>query len=245
LPRPGAEAALDELVAAHGGEDAWGRRDEIRARVKSGGFALASKLARGRFRDYEIAVDVERPRSVLAPYPRTGQRGVFEDGRVRIESVDGEVLAERADPRRAFRPFSRRALWWDPLDSLYFAGYAMWNYLTTPVLLRGADVDVREGEPWQEEPGARWRRLHATFPPTVPTHSREQTFYLDDGGRVRRHDYTAEVFGSWASAAHYSWDHAEIDGVVLPTRRRVVPRARSNRPRPGPTLVSIELSPAR
>ena len=236
---------LDELYAAHGGDAAWRERREIRARVKGGGFALASKLARRRLRDYEITVDVERPRSVLDPYPGPGRRGVFEDDRVRIESADGEVLAERSDPRRAFRPVSRRALWWDPLDSLYFAGYAMWNYLTTPVLLRRSDVAVREGEPWEEKPGERWRRLEVSFPGGLPTHSREQTFYLDDEGRVRRHDYTAEVFGSWARAAHYSWDHREIDRAVLPTRRRVVPRARSNRPRGGPTLVSIALEPAR
>jgi hypothetical protein len=235
---------LEEALEAHGGADRWRATMELRARVKSGGFALASKLAGGRLRDYEATVTVERPHAVLDPYPAPGRRGVFDGDRVRVESGSGEVLAERADPRAVFRPLSRRALWWDPLDSLYFAGYALWNYLTTPLLLTRPGVEVREGEPWEEAPGERWRRLEVTFPPGLPTHSREQTFYFDEGGLLRRHDYTAEVFGSWAKAAHYCYDHREIGGVIVCARRRVLPRSGSNRPRRGPLLVWIELSPA-
>jgi hypothetical protein len=29
-----------------------------------------------------------------------------------------------------------------------------------------------------------------------------------------RHDYTAEVFGGWAKAAHYYFDHREFGGLV-------------------------------
>ena len=74
------------------------------------------------------------PRTVLDPFPRDGQRGVFERGAARIESRDGAVLS-RAGRAGAFfgRSGLRRNLRWDALDSVYFAGYAMWNYLTAPV----------------------------------------------------------------------------------------------------------------
>ena len=51
----------------------------------------------------------------------------------------------------------RRNLRWDALDSVYFAGYAMWNYLTAPYLLTREGVEVGEGDTWTE--GAQtWRR---------------------------------------------------------------------------------------
>jgi hypothetical protein len=151
------------------------------------------------------------------------------------------TLAERDDPRPEYRR-RRRFFYWDPLDSLYFAGYAMWNYLTMPLLLRRPGVEVREGGPWEESKGQTWNRLEVSFPPGIHTHSRKQTFYFDPDGLLRRHDYTAEPFGTWANSAHYSTGHREFDGVVVATSRRVVPRStRSNRARPGPTLVRLEL----
>ena len=129
----------------------------------------------------------------------------------------GEALESRDDPRAAFSGASglRRNLRWDPLDSAYFAGYAMWNYLTTPLLLTVDGVRVREGEPWPA--GAeQWRRLEVDFPDRLDTHSRHQTFYVDSVGLVRRHDYTAEVVGGWARAAHMLADHREVGGLVVP-----------------------------
>jgi hypothetical protein len=221
---------LDEAVVAHGGLDRWRAVREVEADIRSGGLALASKLAGGPFRSYRAIVSTTEPRTVLEPYPGAGRRGVFEGDRVRIESLDGDPLSERVDPRPAFRRMRRR-LWWDRLDALYFAGYALWNYLNTPFLLLLDGIETRE----------EGRRLHATFPPEIPTHSREQTFWFDERGLLERLDYTAEVFGGWARAAHLCRGHREVDGLSFPTSRRVVPRARSGRPRRGPMLVSIEI----
>jgi hypothetical protein len=101
-------------------------------------------------------------------------------------------------------------------------------------------VTLDDAGPWSEE-GETWQRLRVRFPPGVPTHSPEQVFHLDAAGLVRRHDYTAEVFGSWATAAHYCRGHRGFDGLVFPTRRQVLPRARAGRRRPFPTLVWIEI----
>jgi hypothetical protein len=69
---------------------------------------------------------------VFDPFPRQGRRGVFDHGEARIESQAGETIEARANPRPAFfgRPGLRRNLRWDALDSTYFVGYAMWNYMT-------------------------------------------------------------------------------------------------------------------
>jgi len=223
---------LDKAFEAHGGLDVFQSRPEIRARIRSGGFALRSKRGRrGALADYEATIDTHEPRMVFHGYPRAGRRGVFERDRVHVEDDDGNTLAERRDPRSVIRSL-RRNLWWDHLDLLHFAGYAMWNYLCSPFLFARPGFEVEELE---------GRRLRVLFPDDVPTHCREQTFYFDDSARLIRLDYTAEVFGNWAKAVHLCEEHREFDGILFPTRRRVYPRRRDGRPRPFPTLVWIDL----
>lgn len=230
---------LTAVLEAHGGVARWRSVSEIRARLGSGGVALATKWKPRAFRAYEATITTAEPRVVIAPYPGPGRRGVFEAAAVSIESEAGAVLARRENPRALFRGL-RRKLWWDHLDALHFAGYALWNYFTAPFLFLSPGVAAHEIEPW-EEGRERWRRLHVTFPPGLPTHSREQVFYFDAAGLLRRHDYTAEVFGGWATAAHYSSAHRTFSGLVFPTRRRVYPRRADGRPRPFPTLVWIDV----
>ncbi len=132
-------------------------------------------------------------------------RGVFDHGAVRIETLDGEVLESRERPRERFFGLSglRRNLRWDALDATYFAGYAWWNYLNAPYLLaprgrqraRGRAVArARRGETWRRlEARFRRRSRHPLAAPDVLLRRRL---------RLRRHDYTAEVVGRWARAAH-------------------------------------------
>jgi hypothetical protein len=234
---------LDEVLEAHGGLERWRAARTVQARVRSGGFLIRTRVPGNRFADYRLTVEVDQPRAVIDPFPEDGQRGIFELGRVRIETGAGDLVASRDDPRAAFfgRAGLRRNLRWDALDSAYFAGYAMWNYLTTPLLLTRDGVEVSEGEAWKEM-GESWRRLEANFPEALDTHSPRQSFYFDAQGRLRRHDYVAEVVGGWARAAHYCADHAQAGGLVFPTRRWVRPIRPGNRSLPFPTLVWIELS---
>ncbi len=220
------------------GVAAFERAGELAVDLSVGGAAFVLKFKRGALSRFAGRVSTREPRAVLAPYPEPGRRGVFERDRVWIETDGGERVAERADPRSSFG--GRRNLWWDDLDLLYFAGYALWNYMTTPFLFRRPGFDLEEVEPWQED-GERWRRLHVRFPQDVPTHSPEQDFYFDSDGTLRRLDYTAEVFGRWAKAAHYCREHRDFSGLLVPTRRRVVPRRRNNKPLFGPTIVWIEV----
>jgi hypothetical protein len=237
---------LDEVLDAHGGVERWRAARTITARVRSGGLLLRTRMPGNRFADYLLTVDVGEQRAVMDPFPTDGQRAVFDRGEARIETAAGEEVVSRADPRSAFSGVSglRRNLRWDALDGAYFAGYAMWNYLTTPYLLTREGMEVSEGEPWEED-GETWRRLEVTFPPALHTHSRRQSFYFDSTARLRRHDYVAEVVGRWARAAHYCADHAEADGLVFPTRRWVRPIRPGNRSLSLPTLVWLELSELR
>jgi hypothetical protein len=237
---------VEEVLQAHGGADRWEAVRRIHARARSGGFLLRSRVPGTRFADYGLTVDLGERRTVLDPFPEPGVRGVFEAGAARLERDDGEVLDSRGNPRPAFfgRAGLRRNLRWDALDATYFAGYAMWNYLSFPLLLTRPGVEVSQLPSWRSD-GEDLRRLRVEFPEDVDTHSRSQTFYLDSGGLLRRHDYVAEVVGRWAKAAHMCADHVEADGLVFPSRRWVRPIGPRNRPLPMPTMVWIELTDLR
>ena len=234
---------LDEVLEAHGGVERWRAARRISARLRSGGLLVRTRMPGTRFADCRLTVEVAEPRASMDPFPEPGQRGVFDRGEARIETADGGVLESRPDPRPQFFGASglRRNLRWDALDSAYFAGYALWNYLTTPLLLTRDGVAVREGRPWRDD-GEIWRRLEATFSEGIDTHARDQVFYFDDRGLLRRLDYVAEVIGGWARAAHMCADHIESGGLSFPTRRRVRPIGPRNRALPFPTMVSLELS---
>jgi hypothetical protein len=206
--------------------------------VRSGGFALTAKARPKTFSAFEARINTREPRVVFPAWPEPGVRSVFDRDGVRVEhESDGRIVAERRDPRASFHGLL--TVRWDRLRLLYFAGYALWGYLTQPFLFAMPGFESREIEPWEEN-GETWRRLAVTFPAGIPAHSREQVYYFDSELRLRRNDYTAEVLGRWAKGAHYSDEHRESGGLLFPTRRRVYPRKRSNRPRSFPTLVWLD-----
>ena len=231
---------LDRVLKRHGGLERWSLVEKITLHAKTGGVALPLRFKFGAFKNYDAEIHVHAPRVRITPHPKAGMQGIFDGDAVRIETDKGETVQERRKARSAFKGF-RHKLWWDHLDTIHFAGYALWNYLTTPFLLRLPGIQIKEISPWNEN-NESWQRLQVNFPPELLTHSPEQTFYFDSQGLLRRHDYTAMVFGDFAKAAHYSGDHKEFDGIPFPLRRRVFPRKKDGSPLRLVTLVSIDIA---
>ena len=93
-----------------------------------------------------------------------------------------------------------------------------------------------------QDDGDQFRRLEVTYPGDIATHGSIQTFYIDESGLIRRHDYTAEVLGGIA-AAHYLSDYIELQGIKIATKRRVYQLLENKTVlKPDPLLVSIDLS---
>ena len=230
---------VKELLEAYGGESRWQSRSRLFARVRFGGLAFAARWNRAGLRRREAVVFLQEQRVELHDFPRPGYRGVFSPDRVHLETTEGRLVAERREPRSQFGSF-RRQLWWDDLDLLYFSGYALWNYLLFPWLLTLPGVEIPSTSSWQEGEES-WQSVTVDFPPHLATHCPRQVFYFDEQYRLRRHDYDPQVFASWARAAHYCTAHVQVEGVWIPTRRRVVPRLPDGRSRPFPVLVWIEL----
>ena len=218
------------VLAAYGGQSHWRAAKQITTRVSAKGAAFRMKWQApmvGR----EAVIDAHAPLVKFLPKPGDEVVEVFAGDEVRLERLDGTVIEARSNPRRYF-PGGRQLLWWDRLDQTYFAGYALWNYVTFPALLIRDDIE------WTE---VAVDALQATFPANFPTHSAQQTFHVDpESNLVRQHDYTAAVFGGWAKAAHRVLRHEEVDGVPVGVRRRVTPRRGNGQPLPFPVLVDIE-----
>jgi hypothetical protein len=228
-------------LAAHGGIERYRQHAALRARFSAGGLAFALKLRGRRPQAFEATFDTSAPRATLHSFPEPGLSGrLLADGAVAIETDTGEEIARRVRPREAIHS-PRRLVRWDDLDFLYFCAYAAWSYFTAPFHLTLPGIAVTELPAW--EGGAqRWARLGVRYPAGFPAHSRDQVLYIGGDGLIRRVDYTAEVFGRWARAAHLCDEARDMgDGLVHPTRRRVHPRLMHGRPLKRVTLVAIDV----
>ena len=228
---------LQHILRAHGGIDAWNRVDAIKISVRCGGMALIMRFQASAYRSYEALIYTKEQKVTFTPFK--GHTGVFTPNRVWIEDANGDILKERTNPR-AFFPGIRRSFIWDSLDVLYFGGYAMWNYLCAPFIFVMPGIETETLSTWTENNEVR-QRLGVRFPKSFHTHCTNQVFHIDDLGYIRRHDYTAEVIGNYAVAAHYCDNHKNFEGVVFPTRRRVYPRKAGGTSISFPTLIWIDI----
>jgi len=234
-----AKVLVQEIIEAHGGVALWNSLEVLEAEVSAWGFLFTAKR-RPTLKHLIVTASTREPRLSFHDFPGSGLTSeLVGDQEVRILGSDGEPTATRLNPRSAFAGLRRR-IYWDPLDFVYFAGYALWNYLVTPFLfLRdGFQFQVLEPREGARPPGLR---LQVTLPSDIPRHCSKQVFHFDETRHLRRLDYTAEVVGGWAHAAHLCANYRDFDGLKAPTRRRVRPILFGSRPLPGPTLVAIEV----
>jgi hypothetical protein len=233
---------LAEVVRAHGGLDRWRELTTVSATLVSGGDLFVLKGLPQDPAPRGMLVSLHQENSSVQPFGAPDQKTQFTADRVAIEKLDGRVVAERRDPRRAFDGHELTTPW-DPLDRAYFNGYALWTYLTTPFLLTMPGFVVDDIKPWREG-DETWRGLRAIFPPEIASHSTVQDFYFADDGLLRRHDYHVDIAGGFA-AAQYVYDIVEADGILLPTKRRAHRRDAEHRPILDQLMVSIDLSDIR
>lgn len=229
---------LKLAIEAHGGLDRWSKVTRIEAQASIGGAVWASKGQRGILDDVRVRADPRTQWLEYSPFGEGNAYGRFEPDEVSLLDSAGQLIRGRLAPANAFIGTTRESPW-DTLDTLYFAGYALWNYLTIPFLFMEPGFTVREIDPWPEA-GEIWRRLEVSFPANLATHSPVQHFYFDEKGLLRRHDYSAKVLGG-VPAANYALDHVTVDGIVFPTSRKVYVRDAGNRPMLDRLAVDIRL----
>jgi hypothetical protein len=108
---------------------------------------------------------------------------------------------------------------WGPQHSAGFSGDAAWSDLIQPFLYTYPGFACEEIEPWVEN-GEQWRRLKIAFPEHLAQHGSEQVSYFGPEGLLRRHDHRPAAHGG-AACASYAAGYRDVDGIRVPTRRRV------------------------
>jgi hypothetical protein len=230
---------LATVLDAHGGAERWHRFDRVAASVVSGGVLWAMK---------GIALD-SAPRRMTSGFTRQWTRTepfgdpdwhmTYQPERVVITTAAGDTIAEQLAPRETFDGHGWETAW-TPLQLAYFNGYAMWTYYNLPFLLGEPGVETAE-IPAVALDGRMLRGLRAEFSPGIHTHSPAQQFYFDEDGLLRRHDYAVDVAGG-TRAAHFVSGYVDVQGLRLPTRRRVYLRNTDGTLATDSVLVSADLS---
>jgi hypothetical protein len=230
---------LATTIKAHGGLERWNQLNTVSARLIQGGALWALKGQKGVLDGVVVTASLHDERVSHRPFGAPDRHSAFTPGRVAIETNDGTVLESLDQPRASFAGHTA-ATAWSTLQLAYFAGAAMWTYLTQPFSLTLPGFQMTELDPW-EEAGQHWRRLRVDWPSSLATHSAEQTLYFTPDGLLVRHDYDVEISGG-ATAAHYLSDYIDVQGITVPTSHRILPRTPDGQSLAEPLIVSIGLS---
>ncbi len=215
-----ARALVERAIDRHGGWSIGSRLEwvTVRPRFLRGVLPWFKGHPRSFQHPRSIKASPRRWRSEWKDYPTAGSLGIFDRGDVRLrDAATGRLTAESPNHRRTFRGL-RKYRRWSPLDALYFFGYAFSSYAAVPFLLPRLRYVGAVSSRWA---GERMAGVRVAFPPGWHVHSRVQSYYFDAGGLLRRHDYVADIVGSWAMAAQ-SWDdYVTVQGIPIPGRRTV------------------------
>ena len=229
---------LATTIKAHGGLERWNQLNTVSARLIQGGALWALKGQDGVLDGVVVTASLHDEQVSHRPFGAPDRRSAFTPARVAIETDEGTVLESLDQPRASFAGHTAQTPW-STLQLAYFAGAAMWTYLTQPSSFTLPGFRMTELDPW-EEAGQHWRRLRVDWPSSLATHSAEQTLYFTPDGLLVRHDYDVEISGG-TPGAHYVSDLEEFSGIVFPTKRRIFPRQPDGRSLPEPLVVSIDL----
>jgi hypothetical protein len=228
---------LKLAVEAHGGLTRWNRLAAVEAHLSISGALWHLKGKPDAFKDIRIEAPLHRER-LTTHFLGENRRATFSPDRIVIETESGDFLESRENPRTAFQGHTMETPW-DDFHRLYFNSYALWNYLMAPFLYTYPGFETEELAPWQEN-GEVWRPLKITYPDSIAGHTREQIAYYGQDGLLRRHAYTVDVLGG-ASGLNYAYDYRNVNGIMVPTTRRVYPSDANKQKVPEPLLVAIDI----
>ena len=229
---------LEQTIHAHGGLRKWNNVRQVKVGAKIDGLLWKLKGQPALLNDTYIIIDTKKQavqyRSVYEKWFT-----LFEPSRVAAYTQSNNI-EELQDPRQSFANHSKETKW-TRLQAFYFASYAIWNYINIPFVFADPAYQIKILGTWQEN-NEEWRRLQVQFPRHIATHAPVQTFYIDQSGLIRRHDYDVAIIGN-GSSAHYVYAYKDINGIQVPTQRRVYSRLENNTVRqPEPLLVAIDLT---
>ena len=228
---------LDLAVSAHGGLDRWNKVNAIKVGASITG-AIWFVKGKGDVLKNVVLIAETRNERVTVDFPGQDKRAIFEPNRIVIERLNGTLIESRDNPEKSFAKQQRETPW-DDIDVAYFVGEALWTYLNTPFLYTHDGFTTDEIPSIQVE-DETWRRLKVTFPDSVKSHTKQQISCFGPDGLLRRHDYTVDILGG-ATGLNYASDYRDVDGIIVPTKRRVYAYEGDYQLVKEPLLVAIDM----
>jgi hypothetical protein len=228
---------LELAVKAHGGLERWNKVTSVNVAASITGAIWFVKSKGDVLRNVIMTIATKKER-VTTDFPGQDKRTIFEPARIVMEKTNGTLIDTRDDPEKSFRGQQRETPW-DDIDVAYFCGEALWTYLNTPFLYTHEGFATEEVSSIQVE-GEKWRRLKVTFPDSVKSHSREQISCFGPDGLLRRHDYTVDILGG-ATGLNYASEYRDVDGIIVPTKRRIYAYEGDYQIVKEPLLVAIDM----
>jgi hypothetical protein len=212
-----ARAVIQRACERHGGEQRWRHLElGLRLRALSGLIPAMKGVGKTFPMPGGVLIRPSLGAAIFEDYPTAGTRAHFDGGAVWLEDSGGRRHTGAANHRTSFAGWGK---WrrWEPLDALYFFGYALTHYHALPFTLP-------EGRLVRHRSGSQGDALTIDLPASLHTHCRRQTFHFDTEGLIQRHDYVADIVGWWARGAHFWRDYTEVGGFPVARTRHVVPR---------------------
>jgi hypothetical protein len=228
---------LQKAIAAHGGLARWSQIKSVKFAASITGAIWFVKGMGDVLKNVVLTVDTRTER-VTVDFPGQDKRAIFEPRRIVIERLDGTLLETRDDPANSFAG-QQRDTPWDNVHVIYFVGEALWTYLNIPFLYTQDGFTTEEIVPIKVG-DENWRRLKVTFPDHVKSHTREQISCFGPDGLLRRHDYTVDILGG-ATGLNYASEYRDVDGIMLPTKRRIYAYEGDYQLVKEPLLVAIDM----
>jgi hypothetical protein len=208
---------LKLALEAHGGLDRWNQAKSIEIKASITGAIWYLKSKPEYLKNIVMIADAHTER-VVTEFPGQDKRSIFEPNRIVMEKLDGTVIEARHEPEKSFEGQQRETPW-DDIHVAFFSSEALWTYLTTPFLYTYPGFQTEEIASIRVE-NETWRRLKVIFPDYVKSHTKEQISCFGPDGLLRRHDYTVDILGG-ATGLNYASDYRDVDGIVVPTKRRI------------------------
>jgi hypothetical protein len=228
---------LNLAIKAHGGLERWNKVKTIKVAASITGGIWYVK-GKGDFLKNVILTVETGKEHVTVDFPGQDKRAIFQPDRIVIETAGGALIEARDDPEKSFAGQQRETPW-DDIDVTYFVGEALWTYLNSPFLYTHEGFATEEIPSIQVD-GEVWRRLKVTFPDNVKSHTREQISCFGPDGLLRRHDYTVDILGG-ATGLNYASDYRNVDGIIVPAKRRVYAYEGDYQLVKEPLLVAIDM----
>jgi hypothetical protein len=228
---------LQLAVDAHGGLKRWNEISTMKVAASITGAIWFVKSQGDYLKDIVMTVDTRKER-LVTDFPGQDKRLRFEPERIVMERVDGTVIQACDNPERSFEGHVRETPW-DDIHVAYFQGEALWTYLNIPFLYSQKGFATEEiASIGLESEG--WRRLKVTFPDHIKSHTREQISCFGPDGLLRRHDYTVDILGG-ATGLNYASEYRDVEGIIVPTKRRIYAFEGDYQLVPEPLLVKIDM----